>query len=148
MIKLTVDLNAELAKEALASLKAKMGNMTPVMRTVGQVIRASVQKNFETGGRPTGWVKLSPVTTAGKKRGKGGHKILVDTARLKNSPKVKASANEVTVGTNLVYAAIQHFGGMAGRGQKVKIPARPYMLIQPEDWDEINREASEWLLKR
>lgn len=31
-----------------------------------------------------------------------------------------------TIGSNVVYAAIHEFGGMAGRGRKVKIPARPY----------------------
>lgn len=31
------------------------------------------------------------------------------------------------IGTNLVYARIQEFGGMAGRGLRSKIPAQPYL---------------------
>ena len=31
------------------------------------------------------------------------------------------------VGSNVVYAAIHEFGGMAGRGRKVKIPERSYL---------------------
>jgi phage virion morphogenesis protein len=76
-----------------------------------------------------------------------GSKILVDTARLKNSIKVQASSDKVVVGTNVIYAAIQHFGGMAGRGHKVRIPARPFMMIQDEDWKEINEVAADYLLR-
>ena len=31
------------------------------------------------------------------------------------------------IGSDVVYAAIHEFGGMAGRGRRVKIPARPYL---------------------
>jgi phage virion morphogenesis protein len=143
MIKLSVTLDAEQAKATLTALAGKMKNMTPVMKTVGQLLRASIQRNFEQGGRPQGWIRLSPATL--KKR--RGSKILVDTARLKNSIKVQASSDRVVVGTNVVYAAIHHFGGQAGRGRKVKIPARPFMLVQDEDWKEINSVAADYLLK-
>jgi phage gpG-like protein len=33
------------------------------------------------------------------------------------------------VGGHIPYAAIHQFGGMAGRGKKVKIPARPYLAV-------------------
>jgi phage virion morphogenesis protein len=145
MIKSTVTLDAERAKATLAALKGKLKNMTPVMKTIGQVVRTSIQKNFELGGRPEGWIRLSPATVA-KKR-KGGGRILVDSARLKNSIKVQASSDKVVVGTSVIYAAIHHFGGMAGRGKKVKIPARPYMLVQDEDWKEINEVSADYLLR-
>jgi phage virion morphogenesis protein len=146
MIKVTFNLDADMAKATLAALSAKMKNMTPVMKTIGQVIRTSIQKNFEEGGRPQGWIKLSPATV-GKKR-KGAGKILVDSGRLKNSIKVQAFSDRVEVGTNVIYAAIHHFGGQAGRGGKVRIPARPYMLIQEEDWKEIDEAASDFLMKQ
>ena len=144
MIKLSVTLDADLAKATLVALSAKMKNMAPALKTVGQVIRTSIQKNFESGGRPQGWIRLSPATQ--KKR--RGSKILVDTARLKNSIKVQASSDKVVVGTNVIYAAIQHFGGQAGRGRKVRIPARPFMMIQDEDWKEINEVAADYLLRQ
>ncbi len=65
---------------------------------------------------------------------------LVDTGRLRDSITYQASDDGVEVGTNVVYAAIHQFGGMAGRGQKVHIPARPYMPVRnnsvdlPDDW--------------
>jgi phage virion morphogenesis protein len=144
MIKLTMSLDADMAKATLTALRNKMKNITPVMKTVGQVIRTSIQKNFEKGGRPEGWIRLSKATVAKKRR----DIKLVDTGRLKNSINVRASSDRVVVGTNVVYAAIHHFGGQAGRGHKVKIPARPYMLVQDEDWKEINEVAADYLLRK
>ncbi len=145
MIKLSMTLDADMAKATLGALRAKTKNMTPVMKTIGQLLRASILKNFEQSGRPGGWIKLSPATIAKKRRGEG--RILVDSGRLKNSIKVQASSDKVIVGTNVIYAAIHHFGGQAGRGRKVKIPARPFMLVQDEDWKEINEVAADYLLR-
>ena len=144
MIRLTATLDADMAKATLAALSAKMKNMTPAMKTIGQAIRTSINKNFEAGGRPQGWVRLSPATVAKK----GRDIKLIDKGRLKRSIKVQAFPDRVVVGTNVVYAAIHHFGGQAGRGRKVTIPARPYMLIQGEDWKEINETAADYLLKK
>jgi len=41
----------------------------------------------------------------------------------------KATAQSVTIGSRLKYAAIHQYGGQAGRGNKVTIPARPYIGI-------------------
>ena len=145
MVKLTFNLDADMAKATLAALRDKMKSMAPVLKTIGQVLRTSIQKNFEEGGRPTGWVKLSPATVGKKRMGEG--KILIDTARLKISIKPAVFADRVEIGTNVIYAAIHHFGGYAGRGQKVRIPTRPFMLIQDEDWKEINEVAAGYLLR-
>ncbi len=40
----------------------------------------------------------------------------------------------VIYGSNMVYARIHQEGGRAGRGQKVLIPARPYMGV-PQDFE-------------
>jgi phage virion morphogenesis protein len=166
MIKITMNLDADAAKAMLSALSASMKDMTPVLKPIGETIRTSIVKNFEVGGRPQGWMKLSPLTVikargyktarakgnvfnVGVKAGESGKKILVSSGRLMKSINVQqVSAREVVVGTNVVYAAIHHFGGQAGRGRKVTIPARPYMLIQKEDWEEIARIASDYLLKQ
>jgi HK97 gp10 family phage protein len=49
------------------------------------------------------------------------------TGHLRGSIVSEQTKTSVTTGTNVVYAAIHEFGGMAGRGRKVKIPARPYL---------------------
>ena len=74
-------------------------------------------------------------------------KILVQSGRLLNSITSRAGDDSVTIGSNVVYAAIQNFGGQAGRGKKVYIPARPYLVVQAEDIEEIKRGIAEFLLK-
>ena len=56
----------------------------------------------------------------------------------------RAGSDLVQIGTNPAahdYAAIQQFGGQAGRGRKVRIPARPFMLLQDEDVAEMTEQG-------
>lgn len=132
-------------KKVLGRFLARAGNMKPAMKIIGQIIRTSVVQNFQDGGRPTEWEPLAESTLLTKK----GGKILIEqgfAGGLMGSSHEKVTANSVLVGTNKVYAAIQHWGGMAGRGRKVKIPARPWLMIQDEDWPEIVAELDEYLL--
>lgn len=63
---------------------------------------------------------------------------LRDTGRLMRSVRAEArrvggGKAEVLVGTlPLVYAAIHQFGGMAGKGKRVRIPRRRYAGISPQ----------------
>jgi len=154
-IRLTVTVDDDRAREALARLAARGRDLTPVMKVIGQTLRTSAVKNFETGGRPP-WPPTKPLSVligrkmAGKdvttRRGQAsllraqqGKRTLLDTTRLMKSVTVEAGRDAVAVGTNLIYGAIHQLGGKAGRGRKVTIPARPYLAVQPEDWTEIGR---------
>ena len=44
----------------------------------------------------------------------------------------RANADAVTIEASPVYAAIQQFGGKAGRGHKVTIPARPFLPVRQD----------------
>jgi phage virion morphogenesis protein len=50
-----------------------------------------------------------------------------------------------TIGSNKVYSAIQQLGGQAGRNKKVSIPARPYLKLTQDDYDEILHETENYL---
>lgn len=147
MIEVRID-DAEVAT-ALFRLRAKLGNLRPEMRAVGELIRADIGERFSEQRGPDGapWKPLTMAAivsrarrhaSAGyaKRRAKtlarfaSGAKALLDTGALRNSIAVSGVTDaEVTVGTNLAYAAIHHFGGKAGRGKKVTIPARPFMGV-------------------
>lgn len=43
----------------------------------------------------------------------------------------------VSWGTNVLYGAIHHFGGRAGRGHRARIPARPYLGVSDDDRAEL-----------
>ena len=134
--------------ELLRRLRRKMGDLTPVMEEIGELIVSSVQENFNRGGRYSEpgswrggnkkWKKLAPSTIRERERqGYWPGQILVRTGRLKNSIFYEAGKDHVTVGTNVVYAAIHQFGGKAGRKHAAKIPARPFLVVQDEDLEEI-----------
>ena len=162
-------------------LQTRMNDLTPAMKVIGEIVRTSVVKNFEVGGRPR-WKPLSPVTLARRK----GSKILYrqgPAGGLLGSIHYKADKDRVVIGTNKVYAAVHQFGAKKGSfgtvtetvkahmrritqafGRPVKphkisvrahtrqaklpwgnIPARPYLMIQEEDWQEIRESLLEFI---
>lgn len=131
-------------------LQHRIGNMHPIMSEIGNMLINEIDETFEAEGKPK-WVHLSRTTlrlgytgmgknsshthkqdgrvTRGFERYMSDKKILYTSGQLRNSFVYDATAYSVTVGSNLAYAAIQHFGGMAGRGRKVKIPSRKILPI-------------------
>jgi phage virion morphogenesis protein len=125
------------------------------LKAAGTYAIGSIQRNFDEQGRPDKWSPLSPRTLASRRKGKGGGgpKILIDRARLRNSINEKvhlASPDSYAeVGTNVVYAARQHFGypGGSGRGHS-KTPARKFLMLQQEDFPRIERIFTRHIEKR
>lgn len=164
--------------KALADLSARMRNLTPVMREIGEIVRTSVERNFAASGRPEKWPESQRV------KRKGGQ-TLSDTGRLRRSfarpGAVKAQKDRVSVGTNVVYAAIHQMGGKTkartgvlafnksgrflsrgdasrqrggairiaiARNPGATIPARPFLMVQTEDWTEIKNVLNNYLATR
>ena len=141
----------------LNSISQRAGSLQPAFEIAGQVIATSVRKNFMEQGRPDKWQPLSEATkfniiggSKGYKKSGGmriaaarkiaGRKILIGRGMgggLMGSINNRPSPENVAVGTPKIYGAIHQFGGKAGRGRKVTIPARPYLAIQDEDWPSI-----------
>lgn len=124
------------------------------LKAAGAYMLGSIEKNFQQQGRPKKWDPLSPRTLAGRRKGrrkKGGAKILIDSARLKNSMSVAlVEGPAALVGTNVKYARRQHHGydsEKGGRGH-AKTPARPFLMFQDEDVDAIGRIFSRHIAKR
>lgn len=93
-----------------------------------------------------------------------GGQTLRDTGRLYNSVFAKVQGNRITIGTNVKYAPILHFGGWikpkSGKYLKFKtplggwrmvkavyIPPRPFLGISVDDSQEILFEIEEYLYK-
>lgn len=93
-----------------------------LMRKLSETMRAAVNTNFRQGGRPK-WLGL---------KYRNG-KPLVDSGRLRDSVVAYSDNDTALVGTNMVYAAIHNFGGMAGRGRKVNIPQREFLTLTDQD---------------
>lgn len=132
----------------LGILAQGMSDLTPLGNAIAGSFLAVVEDNFDQEGRPK-WAGLNPDYAA---RRKGG-KILFVTGRLRGSIFTSVSPGEVLIGTNMPYAAIHHFGGLAGRGHNVKIPARPFMPmtkngdLQPEAQDAVHDDVDFYMDK-
>ncbi len=163
MTTIDVKIDDKEVKALLTELQTKMKNLTPAFREIGQIVRSSVIKNFMEGGRPEKWKPHAESTILGSirkgyftKKGKLREpisrklrkgKVLINTGRLMKSIKSKAFSDRVEVGTNVIYSAIHQFGGKAGRRGQITIPARPFLLIQDEDWKEIKSALTSYLMK-
>lgn len=125
MIEIEVN-NAQQVGAILDKLANAAQDRAPLMRSIAGTMESAVLQNFDVGGRPK-WLGL--------KYRQGTP--LVDTENLMNSITSYYDNNVAEVGTNEPYAAIHQFGGKAGRGRKVDIPARPFLVLTPQDEDDI-----------
>lgn len=128
--------NAERIAGILQKLSQATKKRTPLMRRIAGTMEAGVLQNFEVGGRPP-W--------QGLKYREGNP--LVDTENLMNSITSEYDNNQAMVGTNEPYAAIHQFGGKAGRNKKVEIPARPFLLLTPEEEEDILADIQDYFQK-
>ena len=120
------------------------------MEIVGEIGLTSIQRNFEEGGRPGNWRPLAASTIKQRIRErKWPGQILMKTGvsgGLLGSISYEAKSRQVIWYSNKIYAAIHHFGGQAGKNHAATIPARPYMMLQDEDWPEIKAALTDFYL--
>ena len=93
-------------------------------------LMAASNRAFQNETAPDGtpWQARSPLYVKQlAKRKLAGRKILSITSHLRKSRQTFSTDTTAGVGTNLHYARIHQLGGRAGRGHKLKIPARPYL---------------------
>jgi len=133
----------------------RMADLRPALRTAGNIMTRSFGRNFAAEGRPTKWAPLSPATIARRRQGRGrlGIKILQDTGRLRESTIGRGagaadhvydlSPRSLVIGTRLIYAATHQFGR-----RDWKIPARPFVLVQPEDEQAIGLAFERWVARQ
>ena len=122
------------ASPALARLSENFKDLTELMDALGAEIEDQTVERFTTNIAPddSPWLPSRRVEQAG-----GAAKTLVDRAHLRDSITRESNTRSTEIGSNIVYAAIHQFGGEAGRGQSVKLPARPYLGISEDNEREL-----------
>jgi phage virion morphogenesis protein len=159
--------------EIIELLKQKLSNKNKLMVAIAETMRVAVLKNFETEGSRIGkpWQRLSHKTI--KQREKKGYwpgKILQRTGQLKRSVVSSYGEDYAQVSTNLIYAAIQNYGGIIHRStlktylrkktenisaqkptqnkmSSIRIPARPFMRLNDQDLEKIKSKIIRALTK-
>jgi phage gpG-like protein len=151
----TVTIQDAEMKQLFAAVSSRYGNLRPVLNAIGEEYIKRVDDRFVTETDPDGarWVPTKVLsnylgyvgTRQGYKRKKAytdagrwrasfsryleGKKTLQLTGALRGDIHYQVDDSSVTIGTTgrIPYAGIHQFGGKAGRGKKVSIPARPYL---------------------
>ena len=127
MAEISMSVRCDEVLRVMERIAKKLNDPEPMMKRLGATATTEVQKNFSVGGRysspedPIGgekkWKPLSQTTkdikeSMGKK---GPYTILRNDGILVGSIHSKATKDTVTVGTNMVYAALHQFGAKAGQ---------------------------------
>jgi len=159
--------------EIIELLKKKLANKSKLMVAIAETMRAAVLKNFETEGSRVGkpWQRLSHKTIEQrKKKGYWPGKILQRRGQLKRSIISSYGEDYAQVSTNLIYAAIQNYGGVIHRSSlktflrkkregkiaskpeqnrmsSIRIPARPFMKLNEKDIEKIKKKIISALIK-
>lgn len=124
-------------EKALLEIAQKTSNLRPLMKNIAGIMADSTEENFKEEGRPK-WKDLSEKTkTARKKTGHYPGQILQVSGQLALSVTTQYDETSAVIGSNKVYAAIHQLGGLTGKNKKTTIPARPYLSLTNEEYEEI-----------
>ncbi len=129
----------------LARLRASIKDASPLMAGIAQEMRAEVNQHLQDQAGPEGkWPGLSKRTIARRtKKGTWPGRMLQVTGQLASSVQASHDAQSAMISSGLPYAAIHQFGGKAGRGRKVSVPARAYFpLVGPATNADLSDRAT------
>ena len=130
----------------LLELSKRGENLRPLMKNIAGIFADTTEENFEQEGRPDKWVDLAEITKEKRRKiKKYPGPILQVYGQLVSSISTEYDDDSAVIGSNKEYAAIQQLGGFAGKNKKVKIPARPYLQLTDEDFEEILSETKKYL---
>ena len=122
----------------LLELAQKGENLRPLMKNIAGIFASATEENFKNEGRPDKWTELSEATKKQRtKQKKWPGQILQVSGQLASSISTQYDDESAVIGSNLDYAAIHQLGGQAGKNKKVEIPARPYLKLTDDDFNEI-----------
>lgn len=130
----------------LQELASRGENLRPLMKNIAGIMATATEDNFKDEGRPDKWVDLSETTKKQRQKiGKYPGQILQVSGQLASSVSTAYDNDSAVIGSNLAYAAIHQLGGQAGRNKKTTIPARPYLKLTDDNFEEILTETEKFL---
>lgn len=148
-----IDVQDSAVLAAFNRLQAAAADPGPLFRAIGEALVVQVKRTFETGTDPWGrrWLPNSPVTIAamlarrkgnfrkrdGKLSAKGVERVIAKRPLIGESHQLSTrihyavEGNTLTVGSPMVQAAMQQFGGTKAEFPKLwgDIPARPFLPV-------------------
>jgi len=139
-MRITTEWRDEAVRRAFRRLRRAAGDLAPAFRDFGESWLNSTRARIENQESPSGhpWAALSERYRQRKRRNKD--KLLISRGHLMGTLNYQASAQEVAVGSPLIYAATHQFGD-----ERRGIPARPFLGLSDEDRDELLRVVNDHL---
>lgn len=131
--------NADEIRDAFNQILARTQDLSPAMRAIAGHLEDATERAFATESSPAGglWDDLADVTKDRRAAvGKWPGQKLQVTGHLAASIESRFTDNSVSIGTNVIYAAMQQFGGTTSPNSMMPnkiIPARPFLGIGAED---------------
>jgi phage gpG-like protein len=124
----------------------------PLTKAIKEIVIPSIAKNFEEEGRPEHWAELADFTlTRREEEGYGSGPILERSGKLKRAAQAFARWKiTMTEASFASFAPSQWYGYLMQEGSDAvgsNVPARPFMLMQEEDVDEIEKLFGDWMKK-
>lgn len=159
MSTLSANLDASAALASLRRVEQAGLRLRPLMVAIGEALTESTKQRFSRGEGPDGvrWLPNSPVTivrylegfsssfsrktgkiTAGGQRRLAGKRPLAgESGALATTINYAADDDGVSIGSPMIYAAVQQFGAAArsfgGKSPWGTIPARPFLGLSADD---------------
>ena len=131
----------------LLDLAQRSENLRSLMKNITWIFAYSTEENFKNEGRPDKWTELSESTIKQRTKNKQWPGMILQVSgQLASSVNTYYDNDSAVIGSNLKYAAIHQLGGQAGRNKSVEIPARPYLKLTDEDFEEIIAATQNFLL--
>ena len=133
-----IKLDNKEVESRLLDLAKRSENLRPLMKNIAGIFAYSTEENFKEEGRPDKWTELSESTIKQRTKNKQWPGMILQiSGQLASSVNTYYDADSAVMGSNLEYAAIHQLGGQAGKNKSVEIPARPYLQLTPDDFEEI-----------
>jgi len=122
MPEITVKIDgAEAVRQRLQEIAARAGNLSPLMKAIGERVVEQTKRRFEAGGPAPDGTPWAPPKTPNPKR----VRTLTVSGHLRDSiRKQLLGSNAVAIGTNKVYAAIHQLGGTVSHGARSELFVR------------------------
>jgi phage virion morphogenesis protein len=170
MIDITIKTDgADAVRQRLQEIADRAGNLSPIMKAIGDRVVEQTKRRFESGGpAPDGTPWKPPQTPNPKRRG-----TLRVSDQLRDSIRYQLLGNNaVAIGTNKIYGAIHQLGGKTsahiirprnkgglfwpGAKHPMKsvrhpgsvIPARTFLGLSRENSDEVLSIINEYIAGR
>jgi len=143
----TFEIDLSGAEQLLSQARDQYEDLSPLMRSLSEVIVSGVEDNFAAERGPDGpWAELAESTIEERKRqGKWPGPKLQRTGQLIASIQPFYTDSTAGASTNKTYAAIHQAGGTPDMPPgPAGVPARPYMYISDDTETEIEKEVEDF----